>query len=127
MNLRSDAPEGRASARCLFSAKVAAFISSLGQRPRDSCNAKPPALKARFMSSSPRRGFQPNAKPPALKARFIPAAICVGLTVNRCVESRQNLAAASWHESALLALNWYSARPRRCGRETPVVNDRLIK
>ena len=105
MNLRSDAPEGRASARCLFSAKVAAFISSLGQRPRDSCNAKPPALEA----------------------RFIPKRICVGLKENQCVESRQNLAAASWHESALLALNWYSARPRRCGRETPVVNDRLIK
>jgi hypothetical protein len=115
MNLRSDAPEGRASARCLFSAKVAAFISSLGQRPRDSCNAKPPALEA----------------------RFIPKRICVGLKENQCVESRLQRwsiillescgDAPGWHESALLALNWYSARPRRCGRETPVVNDRLIK
>jgi hypothetical protein len=33
-------------------AKGAAFISSLGQRPRDSCNAKPPALKARFHSGT---------------------------------------------------------------------------
>jgi hypothetical protein len=28
----------------------------------------------------------------------------MGLTLNRCVESRQNLASASWHENALLAL-----------------------
>jgi len=36
----------------LFSAKGAAFISSLGHRPRDSRNAKPPALKARFIPAS---------------------------------------------------------------------------
>jgi hypothetical protein len=38
--------------RYLFSAKGAAFISSLGQRPRDSCNAKPSALKARFIPAA---------------------------------------------------------------------------
>ena len=96
----------------LFSAKGAAFIGSLGQRPRDSCNAKPPALKA----------------------RFIPAPICVGLTANRCVAVRQAQAlsrsrresrfqrwsliqsstwgdAPGWYESALLALNRYLRRP----------------
>ena len=52
--------------RASVSAKGAAFIGSLGQRPRYSCNTKPPALKA----------------------RFIPAPICVGLRANRCVESR---------------------------------------
>src|SRR5476651_92313 len=86
----------------LFSAKGAAFISSLGQRPRDSCNAKPPALRA----------------------RFIPASICVGLTANRRVESRfQRWSiirseswgdAPGWYESALLALNRYVKRPVRC-------------
>jgi hypothetical protein len=57
----------KAQARLVsVSAKGAAFISSLGQRPRDSSNAKPPALKA----------------------RFIPVATYVGLKVNPCVESR---------------------------------------
>src|SRR5450631_3604227 len=94
----------RASARYLFSAKGAAFISSLGQRPKDSCNAKPPALKA----------------------RFIPAPICAGLTANRCVESRFQrwsiIRSAAWgdtpdwYESALLALNRYAVYDRRYRR-----------
>jgi hypothetical protein len=50
----------------LFSAKGAPFINSLGQRPRDSCDIKPSALKA----------------------RFIPALIFMGLTANQFVESR---------------------------------------
>jgi len=50
----------------LFGAKGAPFINSLGQRPRYSCNPKPPALKA----------------------RFIPALIFIGLTANQFVESR---------------------------------------
>ena len=54
-------PTDNSPAARLFSAKGAAFIGSLGQRPRDSCNAKPLALKA----------------------RFIPVPICVGLTANR--------------------------------------------
>ena len=33
----------------VFSAKGATFILSLGQHPRNSCKAKPPALKARFI------------------------------------------------------------------------------
>src|SRR5947207_10350965 len=75
-----------------ISAKGAAFINSLGRRPRKSCNAKPPALKA----------------------RFIPPRIWVGLTANRCVEARfQRLFtirseswgdAPGWYESALSAL-----------------------
>jgi hypothetical protein len=82
----------------VFSAKGAAFISSLGQRPRDTCNAKPSALKA----------------------RFIPAPICVGSTVNRRVESRFQrwsiVRSKSWgdapglYESALLALSTYVGR-----------------
>ena len=40
---------GRFAACSFFSAKGAAFIRSLGQRPRGSSNAKPPALKARFI------------------------------------------------------------------------------
>ena len=89
---------GRAETRYLFSAKGAAFIISLGQRRRDPCNAKPPGLKA----------------------RFIPVPICVGLTANRCVESRfQRWSiirseswgdAPGWYESALLALNTSEAR-----------------
>jgi hypothetical protein len=50
----------------LFSAKGAPFINSLGQRPRYSCNPKPPALKA----------------------RFIAALIFMGLTAKQFVESR---------------------------------------
>jgi hypothetical protein len=58
-----------------------------------------------------------NAKPPALKARFIPALICVGLTAYSRVESRfQRWSlirseswgdAPGWYEGALLALNRY--------------------
>ena len=75
-----------------FSAKGAPFISSLGQRPRDSFNAKPPALKA----------------------RFIRAPIRMQLTAHRCIESRfQRLfivRSKSWgdapglYEGALIAL-----------------------
>ena len=75
---------------CRLSTNGAAFMSSLGQRPRN----------------------LGNAEPRALKARFIQAITCVGLTVNRWVELRfqrwftcKNLAAASWHENAPLALN----------------------
>src|SRR5450631_2869575 len=76
----------RASARYLFSAKGAAFISSLGQRPRDSCNAKPPALKA----------------------RFIPAPICVERTATRCVAVRQAQALSrSRRESRLQRLVYH--------------------
>src|SRR6266480_7494853 len=42
----------RARVRHIFSAKGAAFTSSLGAAPRDSWNPKPPALKARFTSPS---------------------------------------------------------------------------
>jgi hypothetical protein len=96
-----------AALRCYrMSTKGAAFISSLGQRPRNFGNAE-----AR-----------------ALKARFIQAIICVGLTVNRCVAIRRAQAlsgsrrelhfqrwfvvrseswgdAPGWHENAPLALN----------------------
>jgi hypothetical protein len=96
--MNSSSPGRDASPRrYLFSAKGAAVISSLGQRPRNLCNAKPLALKA----------------------RFIPAPICVGLTANRCVESRFQrwsiIRSESWgdapglYESALSALNRYDA------------------
>jgi hypothetical protein len=75
-----------------FSAKGAVFISSLGQRPRDLFNAKPPVLKA----------------------RFIRAPIWMELTAHRCTESRlQRLLmirskswgdAPGWYERALMAL-----------------------
>src|SRR5437870_1396609 len=52
----------------VFSAKGAALISSLRQRPRDLCSAKPPVRQ-----------------PPDDSFR---SPICVGLTVNRSVESR---------------------------------------
>ena len=65
----------------LFSAKGAAFINSLGQRPRVLQKIKSAALKARFLQE-----------------------IDVELKAKRRIESRQNLAAASWHEDALLAL-----------------------
>ncbi|PYK50220.1 MAG: hypothetical protein DME20_04795 [Verrucomicrobia bacterium] len=42
----------RARVRHIFSAKGAAFTSSLGAAPQDSWNPKPPALKARFTSPS---------------------------------------------------------------------------
>jgi hypothetical protein len=50
----------------LVNAKGAAFISSLGRRPR----------------------IRATPKPPVLKARFIPATTSMGLTANRSVESR---------------------------------------
>jgi hypothetical protein len=65
----------------LFSAKGAAFINSLGQRPRVLRKIKSAALKARFRQE-----------------------LDVELTTKRRIESRQNLAAASWHEDALWAL-----------------------
>src|ERR1700680_209192 len=81
------------------------------------------APKARRSQAARRGEDSCNAKPPALKARFIPALICVGLTANRCVESRfQRLFiirseswgdAPGWYESALLALNRYPACAQR--------------
>jgi hypothetical protein len=54
-------------------------------------------------------------------AAYLPGAkgICARLTANRCVESRfqrlfisdENLAAASWYDNALLALNRYLTSP----------------
>ena len=92
----------------LFSAKGAAVTSSLGQRPRDSCNGKPPVLKA----------------------RFIPGAIWVGLTANRCVESRfqrwSTIRSESWgdapglDEGAPLALNRY----RRAAASADAIQNR---
>ena len=92
---RENASDPVAGVKYLLRAKGAAVTSSLGQRPRDSCNGKPPALKARFISG----------------------AIWVGLTANRCVESRfqrwSTIRSESWgdapglDEGAPLALNRY--------------------
>jgi hypothetical protein len=88
----SRVPVGRVG-RCLFSAKGAAVISSLGQRPRVSGDGKSSALKARFFRA--RTGAE--------------------LTANRGIESRFQRffaiqskswgVAPGWHERAPLALN----------------------
>lgn len=91
----------------VFSAKGAVFISSLGQRPRDSYNAKPRALKA----------------------RFIPVPFGAGLTASRRLESRfQRWSvirlkswgdAPGWDDDAPLALNrsWTRGPALRPGRD----------
>jgi len=48
MRTRSRIRSRFAVRRYLFSAKNAAIISSLGERPRDVCSTRTPALKARF-------------------------------------------------------------------------------
>jgi hypothetical protein len=69
----------------LFSANGAAFKRSLGQRPRDLCNTKDSALKARIHFVAPNR---------RVESRF-----------QRLFPLGQDLAAASCYEHAPLALN----------------------
>jgi hypothetical protein len=75
----------------LFSAKGAAFINSLGQRPRVLQKIKSAALKARFLQGS---GVELKAKR-RIESRF-----------QRWFTSRSDSwgDAPGWHEDALLAL-----------------------
>jgi hypothetical protein len=88
----------------LFSAKGAAFINSLGQRPRVLQEIKSAALKARFL-----QGIDVELKAKRLiESRF-----------QRWFTSRSESwgDAPGWHEGALLALETttMAGTPPRCG------------